>query len=117
MVILALWENRFQFPLNLTYTSTKMGNMLKANDIWKKITKAHNTGVILVISIFTELPYVTMYAEIGHLSENIFPPLTPVIQAYSSVTASYKISDRSPVLKLRYGCFYTRLCENKRDDF
>ena len=23
----------FQFPLNLTYTDTKVGNMLKANDI------------------------------------------------------------------------------------
>ena len=41
MVILALWENlnfRFhsQFPLNLTYIITKVGNMLKVNDIWEK---------------------------------------------------------------------------------
>ena len=28
---------RFQFPLNLTSTNTKVENMLKANDIWKKI--------------------------------------------------------------------------------
>ena len=32
--------------------------------------------------------YVTVYAEIRHLSINIFPPLTPGIQARSSVTAS-----------------------------
>ena len=36
------WENRnlsfrFQFPLNLTSTNTKVEHMLKANDIWKKI--------------------------------------------------------------------------------
>ena len=29
----------FQFPLNLTYTNTKVGNMLKASDIWKKNQK------------------------------------------------------------------------------
>ena len=28
---------RFQFPLNLTSTNTKVEHMLKANDIWKKI--------------------------------------------------------------------------------
>ena len=43
--ILALWENlnfsfHFQFPLNLINTITKVGNMLKANDIWKKIKKS-----------------------------------------------------------------------------
>ena len=32
------WESfRYQFPLNLTSTNTKVENMLKANDIWKKI--------------------------------------------------------------------------------
>ena len=28
---------RSQFPLNFTSTNTKVENMLKANDIWKKI--------------------------------------------------------------------------------
>ena len=37
--------------LNLTSTNTKVENMLKVNDI-----RACNTGVIHVISIFTELP-------------------------------------------------------------
>ena len=55
------WENRnlsfrFQFPLNLTSTNTKVEHMLKANDIWKKSRIACNTGVIHVIEIFTELP-------------------------------------------------------------
>ena len=40
---------KFQFPLNLTSTNTKVGNMLKANDIWKKSRKAHKTRVIHVI--------------------------------------------------------------------
>ena len=33
------WGNlsfHFEFPLNLTSTNTKVENMLKANDIWKK---------------------------------------------------------------------------------
>ena len=47
----------FQFPLNLTSTNTKVEHMLKANDIWgKKSRIACNTGVIHIISIFTELP-------------------------------------------------------------
>ena len=43
----------FQFPLNLTYTNTKVGNMLisEANSL-----KTGKTGVIHVIKIFTELP-------------------------------------------------------------
>ena len=44
----------FQFPLNLTSTNTKVENMLKANDIWKKTRKACKTGVLHVT--FTELP-------------------------------------------------------------
>ena len=55
------WENlnfsfHFQFPLNLISTNTKVENMLKANDIWKKSRKPCKIGVIHVISIFTELP-------------------------------------------------------------
>ena len=49
--------------------------------------------------------YVTVYAEIGHLSRNLFSPLALGIRARTSVTAMYKISDRSPVLKQGYGCF------------
>ena len=45
---------RFQFPLNLTSTKTKVENMLKANDIWRKKSRiACNTGVLHVIEIFT----------------------------------------------------------------
>ena len=55
------WENlnisfHFQFPLNLTSTNIKVGNMLKADDIRKKSRKACNTGVIHVIENFTVLP-------------------------------------------------------------
>ena len=46
----------FKIPLNFTSTSIKVENMLKANDIRKKSRKACETGVILVISTFTELP-------------------------------------------------------------
>ena len=42
--------------INLSSTNTKVEKMLKAKDIWKKSKKAHKTGVIHVISIFTELP-------------------------------------------------------------
>ena len=51
---------KFQFSLSVSTQfdlySTKVGNMLKANDIWKKTRKARKTGVIHVILIFTELP-------------------------------------------------------------
>ena len=57
---LNLYKLKFQFSLSysiqLHFYLAKVKNMLKINDIEKKLAKSCKTGVILVIWYFTVLP-------------------------------------------------------------